>query len=240
MALIPSIKNHMDEWQIINVSLLKHARLSSKDILDKLMDAYQDKEGVAYIVNDRKIVCLVNLGIITRFSALKADLEKRIPDHSCRILARKMSPMGLRQIQLDLLDDDSTNFRNMFRERDGRSKNVLMVVDDDMFIRAAIRKILEFYGDVVEVEKGVELKDMYLKHNPDVVFLDIHMPDKNGLEAIDEILDMDIDAYILVSSADSIAENVLQAVERGAVGFLSKPPQKDKIVTYLNHCITLS
>jgi len=150
-----------------------------------------------------------------------------------------MSPMGLKQIQVDLLDKEEGGSLSMFREREERKKNVLMVADDDMFVRKAMQKILGFYGDVIEVDNGDKAVQEYLKHNPDILLLDIHMPGTSGLDLIEKIIEMDSDAFILVFSADSVAENVLEAMEKGAVGFISKPPKKNKVIDYLNRCITI-
>ena len=79
----------------------------------------------------------------------------------------------------------------------------------------------------------------YHEHNPDILFLDIHMPGRTGLDLINEILEIDPDAYIIILSADSSADNVVKAINKGAIGFLSKPPAKDRMQQYINQCITI-
>ncbi|HOO81377.1 MAG TPA: response regulator [Alphaproteobacteria bacterium] len=217
----------------------KACHLSQAEILEKLLIAYKEHEGIVYALKERKIVCLVRLGVINNYANIKSDLEQKMPEQACRVLARKMSPTGLKQIQIDLLDKEDGQSINMFREREERKKNILMVADDDMFVRKAMQKILGFYGDVVEVDSGDKVVSEYLRHNPDVLLLDIHMPGKSGLELIDKIIEVDTDAFIIVFSADSVADNVLQAIEKGAVGFVSKPPKKERIMDYLNRCITI-
>ena len=96
------------------------------------------------------------------------------------------------------------------------------------------------YGTIIEVDSGDKVVTKYLNHNPDMVILDIHMPGKSGLNVAEELLDVDPDAYVIVFSADSKAQNVLTAMERGANGFLSKPPQKEKIDAYVKRCMTMS
>lgn len=217
----------------------KACHLSQAEILEKLLIAYKEHEGIVYALKERKIVCLVRLGVINNYANIKSDLEQKMPEQACRVLARKISPTGLKQIQIDLLDKEDGQSINMFREREERKKNILMVADDDMFVRKAMQKILGFYGDVVEVDSGDKVVSEYLRHNPDVLLLDIHMPGKSGLELIDKIIEVDTDAFIIVFSADSVADNVLQAIEKGAVGFVSKPPKKERIMDYLNRCITI-
>lgn len=241
LTLVPSIKNNMDEWQIVVVKNIRASGLPQEDILDKLMQAFEDKEGIMYAPSEHKIICLVRLGKITKYSSLKTDLESKIPDQTCRILARKMSPAGLKQLQIDFLEKKNAGqYRNLYKEREERSQNVLLIVEDDLFIRKTFRKVLEYFGEIVEVERGDEALEAYKKHNPDAVILDIHLPGKDGLQLLDEIMDVDMDAYVIISSSDSVSETVLEAVERGAVGFLSKPPQKDKVIKYLNTCLTIT
>lgn len=239
MAIVPSIKRNMNEWQIVNVMMTRACNAPQSKIIERLMDAYKDYEGIIYTLSDSKIVCLVRLGLINNYSCMKSDLENKMPEQSCRVLARKMSAMGLKQIQIDLMDKDDGGSMSMFRDREERKKNVLMVADDDMFIRKAMNKILGFYGDVIEVDNGGAVVKEYLRHNPDIILLDIHMPGQSGLDLIDKIFEVDADAFIVLFSADSVAENVLQAMEKGAVGFLSKPPSKEKVMDYLNRCITI-
>ena len=100
-------------------------------------------------------------------------------------------------------------------------------------------KLLAVSGTLVEAEDSSQVMSQYLARNPDIIFLDIHMPGKSGLELIKDIMEIDPDAVIIVLSADSSAENVMKALEEGAAGFLSKPPSKNKIQDYMSQCITI-
>jgi two-component system chemotaxis response regulator CheY len=126
-----------------------------------------------------------------------------------------------------------------FQERLQRAQNVFLAVDDDNLIRRLAAKILGQHGIVIEVADGSNVMDKYVEHNPDMVLLDIHMPGKSGLDVIDDIMDFDRDAFVVMCSADSVADNVTTAMQKGAVGFISKPLKKDKINDYLNRCITI-
>lgn len=243
VTLVPSIKNHMSEWQIITIVLRQTSTYTKDDVMKMLLELYRDKEGVLYPMSDQKITMLIRLGIVHNYSILKQDVERKIPDFSCRVTVQKMTAAGLQSIQLDFSEKKNelgiSKDLSMYAEREKRKNNVLLLVDDDMFIRKVMKKTIGFYGEVYEVDRGSLVLSNYLKHNPDVVFLDIHMPDKSGLELIDEIMALDSDAYIIVFSADSVRENVLEAIEKGAVGFLSKPPVKERLTEYMNRCITI-
>ncbi|MCB1839404.1 MAG: response regulator [Alphaproteobacteria bacterium] len=242
IAIIPSIKSHMNEWQILNIKIVENSSLSQKEITHRFAEQYRSYEGVIYPVSDLKIMMLVRLGLVENYALMKSEIEKKIPSHCCRILLRKMSTAGLRQIQIDLTQKDASfNLSdNLFDERMRRNTNVILIADDDAFIRKSLRALLVSCGEVHEVSNGDQVFPSYLKNNPDILFLDIHMPGKTGLEVIPNIIEMDSDAFIIVLSADSQKGNVLEALEKGAAGFLTKPPAKSRIQEYLNQCITIN
>lgn len=241
LGLIPSIKHYMNEWQIVSVRLISGAGLTQDEAIAYLMSQYRKQEGIIYPVAEDRIVMLVRLGEVQNYSKMKAEIEKTIPGHACRVMLRKMNAAGLKQVQVDLFrkSDGVVLMDNMYEQRVQRRENIIMVVDDDGFVRKSISKLLALFGETVEVEDGKRVLSMYLEHNPDVLFLDIHMPYKSGLDLIPEILEIDPDAYIVTLSADSMKENVLESLEKGAAGFLSKPPARQKVEEYVNNCITI-
>jgi len=241
MMLLSSIKQHMDEWQIVNINVLKNSTASRKSIIDRLLKNYEAHEGLIYPVSEKKIVMLVRLGVVHDYSNIKTSLEKQLPKHSCRITIRKLSKVGIKQIQVDLTERNSSLelTDNMFLQRKERKDNVLLIADDDSFVRLSLVKLLTGCGQLEEVSAGKDVLSTYLKINPDILFLDIHMPDQTGLELLPKILDLDPDACIIMLSADSQRQNVLSALEMGAIGFLSKPPNTEKIQEYISQCITI-
>jgi len=68
MALVPSIKHNMNEWQIVNIVQTKACHLSQDEVVEKLMHAYKDYEGIVYALRDRKVICLVRMGIINNYA----------------------------------------------------------------------------------------------------------------------------------------------------------------------------
>ena len=240
ILLVHSIKEHMNEWQIVTININSQSGLSIDDVSQKLLKQYKQYEGVIYPASSDRLVMLVRLGWIEDFTVIKSQIEDRLPEHACRVLVKKMNMVGLRQIQIDLIKkgDGLSLTENLFNIRLERKNNVIMVVDDDDFVRVSMKKLLGASAEVIEIDNAKALLKDYLKYNPDIIFLDIHMPDVNGLDLIKNIMEVDPDAFILTLSADSSTENVLIAMERGAVGFLSKPPSKKKVQEYLAQCIT--
>lgn len=118
----------------------------------------------------------------------------------------------------------------------GRKKNVVMIADDDYFIRKIIRTGLVGLAEFVDVENGADVEKNYVNHEPDILFLDVHLPNKSGLDIIGRVMEVDPNAYVIMLSGDSSIQNVQEAMKRGAKGFLAKPFPRDRLVQYFNAC----
>ena len=108
----------------------------------------------------------------------------------------------------------------------------VLIADDALFMRNLLRDILEKSGfDVVaEATNGQEAIDLYRKHRPDLVTMDIVMPLKSGIEALEEIVSQDPDARVVMCSALGQESLVLEAVQSGAKDFIVKPFKEDRVV----------
>lgn len=112
----------------------------------------------------------------------------------------------------------------------------VMIVDDAAFMRVSIRNILTKNGFEVagEAENGAVAVQMYSSLQPDVVTMDITMPEMDGLQALKAIKAMDPKAKIVMVSALGQEAMVRDAVMSGARGFIVKPYKEDTIVETLN------
>lgn len=122
--------------------------------------------------------------------------------------------------------------------RGTNTKNVIMIADDDLFVRKVIISALPD-AQIVEITDGAEVEKIYREVMPDIVFLDIHLPNISGMDLIHPLLRADQGAYIVMLSADSSEENVKTAKVRGARGFLTKPFEKSRIMHYYTSCPTV-
>jgi two-component system chemotaxis response regulator CheY len=115
------------------------------------------------------------------------------------------------------------------------AKSVL-IVDDTMFIRRLLKDILEKNGitDIIEAPDGDAALRMYIDNKPDVVLMDVNMPEKDGLTAIREIIAYDHDANIAVCSAMSHRDTVMTAVREGAKDFIVKPFLEERVMETLD------
>ena len=111
----------------------------------------------------------------------------------------------------------------------------VMVVDDAVFMRMTIRKMIELEGyEVVgEAGNGVEAVQKYMEAQPDVVMLDITMPEMNGIDALKRIKEFDPKAKVIMCSAMGQQAMVAQAIQSGAKDFIVKPFEKDRVLTAL-------
>ncbi|MCK8823970.1 response regulator [Fuchsiella alkaliacetigena] len=110
------------------------------------------------------------------------------------------------------------------------SKRVL-ITDDAQFMRTMLKQLVEEQGYevVAEAEDGKKAIELYKEHSPDLVTMDITMPEMDGIEATKEILDFDPNAIIVMCSAMGQKPMVVDALEAGAKDFIVKPIQAEKV-----------
>ena len=111
----------------------------------------------------------------------------------------------------------------------------VLIVDDAIFMRASIRRMLETNGfEVVgEAENGLVGLKKYFELNPDVVTMDITMPEMTGIEALKAIRQKDPTAKIVMVSAMGQEGLVRESIISGAKTFIVKPFKEDLIVETL-------
>jgi two-component system chemotaxis response regulator CheY len=110
--------------------------------------------------------------------------------------------------------------------------HTVLVCDDAIFMRTMISDILQQSGfEVVgEAETGVEAVAQYRKLKPDLVTMDIVMPDMGGIDAVREITKFDPNARILMCSAMGQQSLVVEAIQAGAKDFVVKPFQPSRVL----------
>ena len=101
----------------------------------------------------------------------------------------------------------------------------VMIVDDALFMRKLYHNMLEKddISIVAEAANGYEAIALYQEARPDVVLMDITMPGMPGIEALEEIMRIDPEARVIMSSAMGQEAFVRESVKKGARGFLVKP-----------------
>jgi len=110
--------------------------------------------------------------------------------------------------------------------------NGILIVDDAAFMRMMIKDILTKNGfDVVgEAENGAKAIEKYKELTPELVVMDITMPEVDGIQAVKEILKINSSAKIVMCSAMGQQAMVIEAIQAGAKDFIVKPFQSDRVL----------
>lgn len=108
----------------------------------------------------------------------------------------------------------------------------VMITDDAAFMRMMIKSILESEGHevVAEASNGIEAIEQYNRYHPDVVTMDITMPEMDGIEAVKTITAQNPGAKVIMCSAMGQQSMVMDALRAGAKGFIVKPFERDKVL----------
>ena len=100
----------------------------------------------------------------------------------------------------------------------------VLVVDDALFTRKVLREILEAEGcEVIEASSGKDAVNKFRLEHPDLVLLDVSMPDMDGLTALQAIKEVDGNAKVVMVSAMGQTSTVKEALKLGACDFVVKP-----------------
>ncbi|MFW5895311.1 MAG: response regulator [archaeon] len=119
------------------------------------------------------------------------------------------------------------------------SKKVL-VVDDAAFTRNMLKKIInknEYTEVIGEAKNGNEALEVYQKLKPDLVTMDLVMPEKGGIETTEELMKIDKNATIVVVSALGQEALVLEAAKKGAKDFIQKPFKSEQVLEVIDRIL---
>ncbi|WP_297491490.1 response regulator [Thermococcus sp.] len=116
----------------------------------------------------------------------------------------------------------------------------VLIVDDVLFARIILRKLLSEAGyDVVgEASNGREAVEKYLSLRPDVVIMDIIMPDMDGIKALKEILEIDPKAKVIMVTSVDHEKRVIECIEAGAKGYIVKPFESSQVINEIERVLS--
>ncbi|MEC1717933.1 response regulator transcription factor [Schinkia azotoformans] len=114
-----------------------------------------------------------------------------------------------------------------------------LLVDDSVLIRKKLRSILEKCNckNIFEAENGEIAIELVKQEQPDVVFLDIIMPDKDGIEALKEIKEYNSDIKVVMASSAGTQSHLRKAIELGAYDFIQKPVTLEAVANIIEKII---
>ncbi len=108
----------------------------------------------------------------------------------------------------------------------------ILICDDSILARKQLMDAVKEIADgaiFIEGKNGAEAVELYKKEKPDLVFMDIVMPEKDGTTALADIKEFDKDAVIIIVSSVGTQEQLKRAIQLGAKDFIQKPFEKNQI-----------
>ena len=161
-----------------------------------------------------------------KITILKEQAAAQTPKKPKKALPKLSKEEALSKIDPDWI-------KTLAERRKKRDTPEIMVVEDDPFSQKLVSNALKNKYTYSMIGDGVGALMGYVTKAPDVLFLDIGLPDTSGHEVLKRIFKMDPDAYVVMFSGNGDRENVLKAVELGAKGFVGKPFTQQKLIEYI-------
>lgn len=112
----------------------------------------------------------------------------------------------------------------------------ILIADDSIFMRSSLKSILVQAGHEVigEACNGIEAVEMFHKLSPDIITMDITMPQLSGIDALKNIIGYKKDAVVIMVTSISKPQNAVEALNNGAKGYITKPFDKNKVLKAIN------
>lgn len=121
-------------------------------------------------------------------------------------------------------------------------KVTFVITDDALFMRTLLRKIIEQFEEyevVGEASNGLEAIEVAKKYQPDILTLDITMPEMDGIQAVKEILKVSPKTRIIMVSAMGQQSMVIEAIKQGAKDFVVKPFDKSRVYQSIKNVLAM-
>ncbi len=128
---------------------------------------------------------------------------------------------------------------NLNGRRQRRVEPEFMIIEDDPFSTRLVENVLQKQYRLTACDSSQRALSQYATIAPDILFLDINLPDVTGLELLERIMALDPQAYVIMLSGNADKANIMQAMRLGAKGFIAKPFSRDKIFQYIERCPTI-
>lgn len=125
---------------------------------------------------------------------------------------------------------------NIAKRRRQRTTPELMLIEDDSFSSRLVSNVLQRQYHLTILDDTYMALRTYVRLAPDILFLDIGLPNVNGHELLERILALDPEACVIMLSGSADRANVMRAMAKGASGFIAKPFTREKIMQYIERC----
>lgn len=127
-------------------------------------------------------------------------------------------------------------FAEACKRRKSRNPIHILLVEDDPLTRRVASTVFKQNYALITAKDAQDAIASYFSYAPDIVFLDINLPDVNGFKVLQQIIANDPDAYVVMFSGNSYLDNITHALNSGAQGFVAKPFNSEKMKHYVTDC----
>lgn len=240
-----NVVDHVNYWRVLDMQFQDIGNDVDMDTLStKIFKIFESLPGCFYFDGRSSIAVFCRIGDKVIVDDIAFKVRSLIKgDYMCRIGEQSFVDNSIVKIQyvFSPTSNEQHKLSQEFvaQERLKRNHDIIMVVEDDLYARTIVTSALKSKFKLVEVSDGAKAAQEYLSHSPDIVFLDIHLPNKKGYDILEEIMEIDPKAYVVMLSADAKQDRVMSCVKHGAKGFIAKPFQGEKLYDYIRKCPTI-
>jgi two-component system, chemotaxis family, chemotaxis protein CheY len=175
-----------------------------------------------------------------QMSAVRYHVDAKLENIRARlaVVEEQTATQRVKRTRQAILNPDvkPQEAENITARRRQRSAPELMLIEDDSFSSRLVSNVLQRQYHLTILDDTYMALRTYVQLAPDILFLDIGLPNVTGHELLERILALDPDACVVMLSSSADRVNVMRAMERGAKGFIAKPFTREKIMQYIERC----
>lgn len=181
--------------------------------------------------------CKLHINKMLAFIELKIERRRKLIEAA----KKKQEEELAAKKRVDILDISGSNTfaQDISNRRKNRAVPEIMIIEDDAFSRKLVENVLAKQFHLTGLGTADVALATYANLAPDILFLDINLPDVTGHELLEKIIRMDPEAYVVMLSGNADKANIMQAMNNGAKGFVAKPFTKEKLFQYIDRCPTI-
>lgn len=162
----------------------------------------------------------------------KENNEKREAKHQALTAEEQKKHRSI----LSVVNEEGAK-ETIIRKRMHRKHKEVLIIEDDSFTRQLVVNLLQKRCFIKGIGNPANALSTYVAMAPDITFLDINLPGVSGHELLRRIMQLDPKAYVVMLSGNADKQNITEAIQQGAKGFIGKPFTKDKLLQYLEKSV---
>ena len=164
---------------------------------------------------------------------LRQEVEGKLKGYDNARKQQELEEQEKRRISVLQFDAGAGASARIHKTRRERKDMEILIIEDDNFMRKLVEAALSNHYHTTGLSGVQEVLQTYITLAPNIVFLDINLPDVSGHELLEKIIALDADAYVVMLSGNSDLENIQKAMAGGAKGFVAKPFTQKKLFEYI-------